>query len=81
MKLYLITRTDDFGYDQHISFIVAAKSEESALEYSPYGGKLTEDDFHWLRGTWTTRENLEIECIGESNSTEEKVIHSSFKAG
>jgi hypothetical protein len=30
---------------------------------------------------WTSKENLKIECIGESNSLVEKVIISSFNAG
>lgn len=74
MKLYLISRTDRVGYDEHDSFVVAAESEENALSYSPYG----DTDY----STWTSRrDNLVVECIGESNSPVEKVIIASFNAG
>lgn len=73
MKLYLLSRTDTVGYDEHKAFVVAAKSEESAISFSPYG----DSDY----STWTTKENIEIQCIGESNSMKEKVVISSFNAG
>ena len=81
MKLYLISRTDDWSYDEYDSFVVAAESEESALEFSPRGHK-PEEDGYWHYSGWTTnREDIKIECIGESNSLIEKVIISSFNAG
>lgn len=73
MKLYLLSRTDDWSWDEHRAFVVAAESEESALSFSPYG----DSDY----STWTTKENIEVECIGESNSLVEKVIIASFNAG
>lgn len=74
MKLYLISRTDRVDYDEHDSFVVAANNEESALGFSPYG----DNDY----STWTKyKENLNIEYIGESNSSVEKVILASFNAG
>lgn len=86
MKLYLISRTDKWGYDDYDSFLVAAENEESALSYHPNGQKLkdylSKEDIAWgYYGGWTTKENLKIECIGESYSKEEKVIISSFNAG
>lgn len=83
MKLYLVSRTDDWGYDDYDSFVVAAKSEENALEYHPRGKDyLNEDDIkdRYYAG-WTSKENLKIECIGESNNLVEKVIIYSFNAG
>jgi len=77
MKLYLLTRTDDWGYDSHDAFVVAAENEESALEWHPYGDKREIDSW----GSWTRRENIKIQCIGKSNSPVEKVIIASFNAG
>ena len=68
MKLYLISRTDRVDYDE---FVVAAKSEEDALSYSP-------SEYNY---GWATQNNLTVECIGESNSQVEKVIIASFNAG
>lgn len=86
MKLYLVTRTDDWSYDDYDSFLVAAENEASALSYHPNGQKLEdylskEDIMYGYYGGWTFKENLTIECIGESYSKEEKVIIRSFNAG
>lgn len=86
MKLYLITRTDGVDYEEFDSFVVAAENEESALSYHPNGQKLkdclSEEDIEWgYYEGWISKENLKIECIGESYSKEEKVIISSFNAG
>ena len=82
MKLYLLSRTDRTSYDEYDSFVVAAESEGRALEFYPRGHKSTEDEdyWHWYGGL-TTKEYVKIECIGESNSSEEKVIIASFRAG
>jgi hypothetical protein len=74
MKLYLLTRTDDWDYDDYDdydSFVVAAENEDNALEWHPHGGKREVDD-NW--DNWTKKENISIQCIGESNSKVEEVI-------
>jgi len=84
MKLYLISRTDNWGYDDFDAFVVAAENEESALEFHPIGRKdyLDEEDISWGHYSgWTSKENIKVEYIGESNSLVEKVIISSFNAG
>ena len=81
MKLYLISRTDDWGYDEFDSFVVAAESEENAFKLYPAMKDSADDGFKYSNYGWTFRENLKIECIGESYSKEEKVIISSFNAG
>lgn len=45
MKLYLLTRTDGWSYDDYDSFVVAAEDEMSALEWCPDGGYRESDDF------------------------------------
>ena len=88
MKLYLVTWTDDWDSNNYGSFVVAAENEENALKLHPSGLKavdilkLDEEgipySYSWYG--WTPKE-IKIECIGESNSSEEKVILASFNAG
>lgn len=88
MKIYLVSRIDDWDYEEYKSFVVAAENEENALEFHPNGEKLKNlTDYEDIRDDgiyyceWTSKENLKIEYIGESNSLEEKVILASFNAG
>lgn len=74
MNLYLISRTDDWSYDEYDAILVSAENEESALEIPPTGDK------SYFYG-WTSKQNLKIEYIGVSNSSVEKVILASFNAG
>lgn len=71
MKLYLLIRTDGLEYDEFDAFVVAAENEENALKWQP-----SKYNFGW-----TSKENIKIEYIGESNSPIEKVIIASFNAG
>ena len=83
MKLYLVSRTDRWSWDDYDSFVVAAENEESVLDFHPKGQYyLTERDVrNGIYYGWTSKQNINIECIGESNSLVEKVIISSFNAG
>lgn len=78
MKLYLVSRTDNIDCWEYVSFVLAAKNEKSALEWTPRGKLKEYDDYEYQ---WTSKENLKIECIGESNSPIEKVILASYNAG
>lgn len=78
MKLFKVMRTDDVGDWEYGCFVVAAKDEKSALEWTPIGKPDEYDDYSYQ---WTTKEYLKVEHIGESNSLVEKVIISSFNAG
>jgi hypothetical protein len=78
MKLYLLSRTDRVDYDEYDSFVVAAESEEEALKWFPRGNKSATNEYY---DGWVSKEDLKIECIGESNSSVEKVILASFNAG
>ena len=83
MKLYLVSRIDKVGYDQFFSYVVAAYNDKRALEFHPRGRSFEEDDYFEDGEVYefTGKENLIIDCIGESYSTEEKVIIASFNAG
>ena len=74
MKLYLLTRDDpDYGWDIYLGFVIAADSEEEALEIS-----INECGDDWK----TSDNNIEIQELGWANYDIEKgVILDSFNAG
>jgi len=74
MKLYLLTRDDpDYGWDIYLAFVIAADSEEEALEIS-----INEGGDDWK----TSDNNIEIQELGWANYDIEKgVILDSFNAG
>lgn len=85
MKLFLVKRTDDIGYDEYDAFVCAAESEEQARSMLP------DDEWHMkeyviglIMCEWTKDLNkIEVEYIGEADEkyTEPAVILASFNAG
>ena len=74
MKLYLLTRDDpDYDWDIFLGFVIAADSEEEALEISINEGG----------DTWKTSDNnIIIKELGYAGYDIEKgVILDSYKAG
>lgn len=70
MKLFLLSRTDNVGYDEYDAFLVRAKTEEEARQLANPKGS-------W--SSWTTPENITCEII--SNRGVAGVIIASFNAG
>jgi len=84
MKLYLLTRTDQVGYDEFVSFVVCAKSKTEALTIHP-AYTLKYPKFNTGEGTcpsWAPK-NIKIEYLGEAapHLCVVCVICSSFNAG
>jgi hypothetical protein len=94
MRIYLVKRTDDWGYDDYDSFVCYAKSAYSARQMHP------DEEIYWDKkekkwiykpmkdydswSNWVTDlESLEVKLIGEANKgiSESKVILASFNAG
>lgn len=72
MKLYLVARTDDIGYDEYDAFVVRAASPEDAAA-------VVADSHNY---TWPVKnggENIEVTEL--SADGEETIILSSFNAG
>jgi hypothetical protein len=62
MKLWKIRRTDRFGYDDYDAIVVAAETEEEALQIQPDGScPEPEDEFFY---PWSI--SLSIEYLGEA---------------
>jgi hypothetical protein len=96
MNLYLISQSDNRGYDTHDSAVVAAEDAEDAKRISPspfYKWDKYTDRwmFHYIDGsstaesntTWVDDVNLvKVQFIGvATHGTPEGVILSSFNAG
>jgi hypothetical protein len=91
MKLYLVRRTDDVGYDEYDSIVVAANDETEARNTHPYGSDYKWTGKVWTRhnpvygrtddATWADPETLTVEPIGTANEGVAGVICSSFNAG
>ena len=83
MNLYLLDRTDDVGYSEFDSMVVAARSEEEALTFHPYNGMFGND---WKDTSeypsWTTPEYITITQIGTTKYIKRSsVVITSFNAG
>jgi hypothetical protein len=75
MNLYLLTRTDNVGYDEFDSFVIAANTEEEALAL-----KRPEPDDNYP--TWAQDKDVEVKLIGTTTEyTEPTDILGSFNAG
>ncbi len=78
MKLWLLTRTDHWSYDDYDSAVVAAETEDAAkrVQISAYS---SEDEPYYC---WTTPEHINAICIGDAvPETEAGAILGSFNAG
>lgn len=89
MKIFMLERTDDIGYDEYDSVIVVAEDEQQARETHPrFGNEWDSEDECWTNGTsgWTWDiSSLEIEFLGsylgQVGAERPGVIMSSFNAG
>jgi hypothetical protein len=76
MKLYLISQTEKRGYDTYDSAVVAANSEEEAVNIHPANYN------HWDIYSWCQPKDVKVELIGTAvEGTEKGVIAASFNAG
>ena len=81
MNLYLIERDDNASYDEYVSAIVCAESEEEAVKIHPNG-----DIFGTVRrwGSGWVKDPSLVKCrkIGVADESIEKgVVLASFNAG
>ena len=82
MKLYIVERTDDYGYDVFISFVAVANSKEEVKNLNPsYNGKWDENYSTWIK--LADKDTLKVTYIGTASAkyTRPQIIHLSFNAG
>lgn len=83
MKLYLIDRKDNVGWDEYDSAVVAAESPEQALSF------ITNDPSGWTHGGYWVKDehfynqpNVSIKLIGTAEpEIEAGFVVASFNAG
>lgn len=83
MNIYLISRTDSYGYDEYSDAVVVAKSEEEARKIHP--SDLVEGD-SWTAeenyGSWISPDKVEVTLIGKATKGIGKgIVCASFHAG
>ncbi len=87
MKLWLISRYDEGGYDTFDSAVVVAAGEEEARQTSPSGMKWRDGQWRRPDGSatssygWTTPEGVSVEYLGETALEDGRVVCASFNAG
>ena len=95
MKLFLISQSENNGYDTYDSAVVAAKDEEAARRTHPsaYGeykwfekhnswGRLTHNGSVYMgnEGTWAHIDDVQVKYLAEYEG-EAGIICASFNAG
>ena len=93
LKLWLISQTENVGYDIYDSAVVVAETAEQARNIHPGGGGTdywayhADQDNHpnFFATNWATKpENVTVKLIGVANPfevTNGEVVCSSFNAG
>jgi len=93
MKLWLISQTENIGYDTYDSAVVAAETEDQARGMNPGG-----DDYKWYDGKWWVKypsgrvsldrsydwvhpKNVSVKLIGNAETDIKGVICASYNAG
>lgn len=81
LKLFLVHNPTSEGYyDTFDSMVVAAKSEEDARQWHPYG-KYPDTEWNNSGGEWCKPEQTEVTYIGiATDNIEPGVICASFNA-
>lgn len=73
MKLYMISRTEDIGYDEYDSFVIAAESQEQARQIAADANG-DEGRAPWLDSTRSI-------CREIDAKSEKGIVLRSFQAG
>jgi len=84
MKLWLISQTENTGYDVYDSAVVAAQTEEEARRLHPDNREIPDIEGRFTGTDWCSRVDLvNVEFIGDASPeiTDQKVICASFNAG
>lgn len=95
MNIYLVSQSDNNGYDTYDSFVIVAETEQRARETDPSGGRIWKDGrwmFQFLDGTekpethhnsWVNDvERVSVELVGVAAEGQKAgIICNSFNAG
>lgn len=87
MNIYLVERTDNFGYDEYNGFVCIAESENQARLMNPaYDNKFDNNLYYNFSypyiSDWVQDPNsLKVTKIGKADSNQVKIILYSYYAG
>lgn len=84
LKIYLISQSQNRGFDTYDSAVVCAESEDQARNMNPMDGSvMLEDQWKHAFSSWCNSPKLvSVECIGVANDNQSVgVICASFNAG
>lgn len=83
MNLYLLSQSDNTGYDTYDSCVIAAKNEAEARKMHPDGSTPVEKWAEDIWDEWAKQpDQVEVKLIGKAvKGTEVGVILASFNAG
>ena len=76
MNIYIISQTQNRGYDTYDAAVVAAPDMETARHMHPSDGAIDWSSYTWASGP----EHVTAQCVGETNE-KQGVILASFHAG
>ncbi len=83
LYLYLVERTDNWGYDDYDAFVCAAASEDDARNMRPEGLHAEWDRIFdpWVHSS--AKDTLKVTLIGRASRTtkEPQVVLASYNAG
>jgi hypothetical protein len=84
MNLYLISRSDAYGYGEYDAAVVAAASEEEARYIHPLGVILDKNaatDDYYYDGFWISPKDVRVTYLGQAKKgTKRGVICASYAA-
>lgn len=93
MNIYLISQTENKGYDTYDSAVVVAENEDKARCIDPSGHRIVKDGkwhFVFADGTsepddyisWANNiSKIKVELIGTTEKAEQGIVLTSFNAG
>jgi len=84
LKLYLVSQTENSGYDTYDSFVIACESEEEARHTIPSNGLvMTEEDWSHPYSSWcSSSDSVKVTYLGIADpSVHHGIVCSSFNAG
>jgi len=87
MKLFLVSRTDKWGYDDYDAFVAAAPDEETVRWMNPsdfYNDEVLTEEIWPKNGCWVRdpKKLLNIQYLGEAREgMPQGIVLASFNAG
>ena len=80
LGIWLIERTDEYGYDEYDSAVVYAETDDEAREMHPNGYGVIDPEETY--SSWTTLEHVKVTRIGTAwDGAMKGVVCASFNAG